>query len=108
MKLSVCPYKIQNFQNSVADISVPGQLQGYLEFRGEKYKNIFIMTNANDCPNLLSYSATFRMGVLLTNYPQSIVVQGENVPCCGKVNGDGLGLSSETKASNVFQIFREI
>ena len=33
------------------------------EIRGEKYLNTFIVSNVNDCPNLLSYGATFRMGV---------------------------------------------
>ena len=64
VKLSVCPNKIMNFGNSVADISILGHFCTYLQFRGEKYLNIFIVTNTNDCPNLLSYGATFRMGVL--------------------------------------------
>ena len=80
VKLSVCPHKIQNFGNSVADISILGQFCTYLQFRGEKYLNTFIVTNANDCPNLLSHGATFRMGVLLPNYPEENVVKGENVP----------------------------
>ena len=71
VKLSVCPHEIQNFGNSVADISILGQLHTYLQFRGEKYLNTFIITDANDCPNLLSYGATFRMGVLLPNYPRT-------------------------------------
>ena len=61
VQLSVCPHEIQNFRNSLADISILGQFHTYLEFRGEKYLNIFIVTNANDCLNLLSYGATFRM-----------------------------------------------
>ena len=61
VKFSVCPHEIQNFGNSVADISILGQFHTYLQFRGEKYLNTFIVTNANDCPNLLSYGATFRM-----------------------------------------------
>ena len=80
VKLSVCPHKIQNFENSVTDISILGQFCTYLQFRGEKYLNTFIVTNANDCPNLLSHGATFRMGVLLPNYPEENVVKGENVP----------------------------
>ena len=68
VKLSVCPHEIQNFGNSVADISILGQFCTYLQFRGEKYLNTFIVTNTNDCPNLLSHRATFRMGVLLPNY----------------------------------------
>ena len=75
VQLSVCPHEIQNFGNSIADISIPGQFCTYLKFRGEKYLNIFIVTNANDCPNLLSYGATFRMGVLFPNYPQDTVVK---------------------------------
>ena len=58
-----------------------------MEFRGEKYLNTFFVTNANDCPNLLSYGATFRMGVLLPNYQQEIVVKGGNVPHFSKMNG---------------------
>ena len=80
VKLSVCPHEIQNFGNSVTDISILGQFHTYLQFRREKYLNTFIVTNANDCPNLLSYGATFRMGVLLPNYPEENVVRGENVP----------------------------
>ena len=75
MKLSVCPHEIQNFGNSVADISI--QFFTYLQFREEKYLNTFIVTNANDCPNLLSYGATFGMGVLPPNYPEENVVRGK-------------------------------
>ena len=57
-----------------------GQFRTYLQFRGEKYLNTFIVANANDCPNLLSHGATFRMGVLLLNYLEENVVKGENVP----------------------------
>ena len=80
VKLSVCPHERQNFGNPVPDISILGQFRTYLQFREEKYLNTFIVTNANDCPNLLSYGATFRMGVLLPNYPEEDVVRGENVP----------------------------
>ena len=97
VELSVCPHEIQNFGNSVADISILGQFCTYLQFRGEKYLNTFKVTNANDCPNLPSYSAMFRMGVLLPNYPEENVVRGENVPNF-KVN------TSEGTSSNVFQI----
>ena len=102
MKLSACPHKIQNFGNSVADISILGQFCTYLQFRGEKYLNTFIVTNANDCPNLLSYGATFRMGVLLPNYPEGNVVRGEYVPNF-KIN-----TSEGTSASNVFQILKDL
>ena len=97
VELSVCPHEIQNFGNSVADILILGQFCTYLQFRGEKYLNTFIITNANDCPSLLIYGATFRMGVLLLNYPEENVVRGENVPNF-KVN------TSEGTSSNVFQI----
>ena len=80
VQLSVCLHEIQNFGNSVADISIVEQFHTYLEFRGEKYLNTFIVTNVNDCPNLLSYGAIFRMGILLPNYSQEIVVKGDNVP----------------------------
>ena len=102
VELSVCPHKIQNFGKSIADISILGQFHTYLEFRGEKYLNTFIVTNANDCPNLLSYGATFRMGVLLPNYPEENIVEGENVPNF-KVN---TGTSDGT--SNVFQIWQDL
>ena len=80
VEFSVSPHEIQNFRNSIADISILGQFCTYLEFKGEKYLNTFIVTNVNDCPNLLSYGATFRMGVLLPNYPEENTVEGENVP----------------------------
>ena len=102
VELSVCPHEIQNFGNSVADILILGQFGTYLEFRGEKYLNTFIVTNANECPNLLSYGATFRMGVLLPNYPEGNVMREENVPNF-KVN-----TSEGTSASNVFQILQDL
>ena len=37
VQLSVCPHEIQNFGNSVPDISILGQFCMYLELRGEKY-----------------------------------------------------------------------
>ena len=77
VKLSVCPYEIQNFGNSTADISILGQFCTYLQFRGEKYLNTFVVTNTNNCPNLLSHGATFRMGVLLSNYLEENVLKGE-------------------------------
>ena len=83
VKLSVCPHEIQNFGNLIADISILSQFRTYLQFRGEKYLNTFIFTNTIDCPNLLSHGATFRMGVLLPNYPEENVVKSaysENVP----------------------------
>ena len=91
VKLSVCPYKIQNFGNLTADISILGQFRTYLQFRGEKYLTTFIVTNADDCPNLLSHGATFRMGVLLPNYPEENVVKGET-----------------GTPSNVFQILQDL
>ena len=106
VKLSVCHHEIQNFGNSVADISILGQFCTYLQFRGEKYLNTFIVTDANDCPNLLSDGATFRMGVLLPNYPKNIVVEGENVPHFSKMNGDKM--RAPTSQSNVFQILNQL
>ena len=105
VKLSVCPYEIQNFGNSITDISILGQFRTYLQFRGEKYLNTFIVTNANDCPNLLSHGATFRMGVLLPNYLEENVVKGENVPNFkfGASAGTSTGISS-----NVFQILQDL
>ena len=91
VKLSVCPYEIQNFGNSTADISILGHFRAYLHFRGEKYLTTFIVTNADDCPNLLSHGATFRMGVLLPNYPEENVVKGET-----------------GTTSNVFQILQDL
>ena len=77
VKLSVCPHEIQNFGNSTADISILGQFHTYLLFKGKKYENTFIVTDANDCRNLLSHGATFRMVVLLPNYPKSMLVEGK-------------------------------
>ena len=101
VKLFVCPHEIQNFGNAVADISILGQFHTYLQFRGEKYLNTFIVTNANNCPYLLSHGATFRMGVLLPNYPEENVVKGENVPNF-KIN------TSKGTSSNVFQILQDL
>ena len=106
VKLSVCPHAIQNFGNSVTDISILGQFRTYLQFREEKYLNTFIVTNANDCPNLLSHGATFRMGVLLPNYPEENVVKGENVPTF-KFN-TSTGTTTGTSPSNVFQILQDL
>ena len=100
VKLSVCPYEIQNFGNSIADISIMGQFCTYLQFRGEKYLNTFIVTNANNCPNLLSHGATFRMGVLLPNYLEENVVKGENVP--------NFKFGTSGTSSNVFQILQDL
>ena len=112
VQLSVSPHEIQNFRNSVADISILGQFHTYLEFRGEKYLNTFVVTNVNDCPYLLSYGSTFRMGVLLPNYPQEIVVKGEYVPPFSKVSGGKTGNSTSNgtlnSTSNVFQILNDI
>ena len=103
VKLSVCPYKIQNFGNLTADISILGQFCTYLQFRGEKYLNTFIVTNANDCPNLLSHGATFRMGVLLPNYLEENVVKGDKVP------NFKIGMPASTgTSSNVFQILQDL
>ena len=100
VKLSICPYEIQNFGNSTADISILGQFCPYLQFRGERYLNTFIVTNTNDCPNLLSHGPTFRMGVLLPNYLEENVVKGENVP--------NFKISTSTGSSNVFQILQDL
>ena len=107
VKLSVCPHEIQNFGNSVADISILGQFCTYLQFRGEKYLNTFIVTNANDCPNLLSHGATFRMAVLLPNYPEENVVKscGENVPNFKYSTSTS---TSTGTSSNVFQILQDL
>ena len=63
--------------------------------------NTSIVTNANGCPNLLSHGATFRMGVLLPNYPEENVVKGENVPNF-KFN------TSTGTSSNVFRILQDL
>ena len=95
-------HKIQNLENSIADISILGQFRTYLEFRGKKYLNTLIVTNANDCPNLLSYGATFRMGVLLPNYPDENVVKGENVP------NFKMNTSTSDGTSKHFQILQDL
>ena len=100
VQLSVCPHVIQNFGNSVTDIAIPGKFCTYLGFRSERYLNTFIVTNVNDCPNLISCGATFRMGVLLPNYPQEIVVKGDNVPHFSKMNGGKIGNSTPNGMSN--------
>ena len=108
VKLSVCPHEIQNFGNSIADISILGQFCTCLQFRGEKYLNTFIVINANNCPNLLSHGATFRMGVLLPNYTEENVVKsacGENLPNFKYSTSTG---TSTGTSSNVFQILQDL
>ena len=108
VKLSVCPHEIQNFGNSIADISILGQFHTYLQFREKKYLNTFIVTNTNDCPNLLSHGATFRMGALLPNYLEENVVKsacGENVPNFKYSTSTG---TSTGTSSNVFQILQDL
>ena len=89
VELSVCPHNIQNFGNSTADIYILGQFRTYLQFRGRKYLNTFIVTNANDCPNILSHGATFRMGVLVPNYlEENVVKQGDRyIECISDLTG---------------------
>ena len=93
VELSVCPHSIQNFGNSTADVYILGQFHTYLKFRGRKYLNTFIVTNANDCPNILSHGAIFRMGILVPNYPEENMVRVEDM---------------ETGTSNVFQILQDL
>ena len=93
VELSVCPHNIQNFGNSTADIYILGQFHTYLQFRGRKYLNTFIVTNANDCPHILSHGAIFRMGILVPNYAKENVVK--------------LG-DKETGTSNVFQVLQDL
>ena len=91
--LSVCPHSIQNFGNSTADIYILGQFRVYLKFRGRKYLNTFIVTNANDCPNILSHGAIFRMGILVPNYLEENMVKARDM---------------ETGTSNVFQVLQDL
>ena len=91
--LSVCPHSIQNFGNSTADVYILGQFRTFLQFRGRRYLNTFIVTNANDCPNILSHGAIFRMGILVPNYPE------ENMVKLGDI---------ETGTSNVFQVLQDL
>ena len=93
VELSVFPHSIQNFGNSTADVYILGQFHVYLWFRGRKYLNTFIVTNANDCPNILSHGAIFRMDILIPNYPEENMVKP----------GD-----KETGISNVFQILQDL
>ena len=91
--LSVCPHSIQNFGNSTADVYILGQFRTYLKFRGQKYLNTFIVTNANDCPSILSHGAIFRMGILVPNYPEENMVKSRDM---------------ETGTSNVFQVLQDL
>ena len=91
--LSVCPHSIQNFGNSTGDVYILGQFRVYLKFRGRKYLNTFIVTNANDCPNILSHGAIFRMGILVPNYLEENMVKARDM---------------ETGTSNVFQVLQDL
>ena len=93
VELSVCRHSIQNFGNSTADIYILGQFRTYLQFRGRKYLNTFIVSNANNCPNILRHGAIFRMGILVPNYLEENVVK--------------LG-DKKTGISNVFQVLQDL
>ena len=93
VELSVCPHSIQNFGNSTADVYILGQFRTYLQFRGRKYLKTFIVTNTNDCPNIRSHGAIFRMGILVPNYLE------ENMVKLGDM---------ETGTSNVFQVLQDL
>ena len=93
VELSVCPHSIQNFGNSTADVYILGQFHTFLQFRGRKYLNTFIVTNANDCPNILSHGAILRMGILVPNYLK------ENMVKLGDM---------ETGTANVFQVLQDL
>ena len=70
VELSVCPHEIQNFGNSVADISILGQFHTYLEFRGEKFLNTFIVTNANGVPQPTQLCCHFQDGCITSQLPR--------------------------------------
>ena len=93
VELSACPHSIKNFGNSTADVYILGQFRTYLKSRGRKYLNTFIVTNANDCPNILSHGAIFRMGILVPNYPEENMVKVRDM---------------ETGTSNVFQVLQDL
>ena len=93
VELSVCPHSIQNFGNSTADVYILGQFCAHLQFRGRKYLNTFNVTNVNDCPNILSHGAIFRMGILVPNYLEENMVKLEDM---------------ETGTSNVFQVLQDL
>ena len=50
VELSVCPHSIQNFGNSTADIYILGQFRAFLQFRGRKCLNTFIVTMPTTAP----------------------------------------------------------
>ena len=89
------------------DISLLGQFQAYLLLKGEKYKNTFMVTDANDCPNLLSHDATFRMGVLKPNYPRSMLVDCGEVPHYVKMSNSNRN-EAHLVQSNMFQILKDL
>ena len=93
VELSVCPHSIQNFGNSTADVCILGQFRTFLQFRGRKYLNTFIVTNANDCPNILSHGAICRMGILVPDYPEENMVKPGDI---------------EAGISNVFQVLQNL
>ena len=65
VKLSVCPHEIQNFGNSVADISILGQFHTYFQFSRERYLNTFIVTNAMEQPSEWVYYFLTTQGKML-------------------------------------------
>ena len=75
------------------------------------------MTNANECPNLPSYDATFRMHVFEPEYPKNMLVPGSNVPHFNKMSSSKNESQNNTgkpnnsllsRPSNVYQILNQL
>ena len=96
VNLSVCPHEIQNFGNSVADISILGQFHTYLQFRQEKYLNTL-----SPMPTTAPTYSAMEQPSEWVYYPEENIVRGENVPNF-KIN------TSKGASSNVFQILQDL
>ena len=78
VKLSVCPHKIQNFGNSIADISILGQFRTYLlAVQGRKVSEYFYCHQCQRLPQFTQPWSNLQNGYITTK-----LSKGE----CGEVS----------------------
>ena len=70
VKLSVCSHKIQNFRNSVSDISILGQFCTYLQFRGGKVSEHFYCHQHQRLPQSTQLWCNFQNGCTTSQLPR--------------------------------------
>ena len=74
-KVQLKPSKvlIGNYGNSAEDIVNQGKFQCFLEFKGNKFLQIFHVTNADRFPNLLYQDTCYMLGVIKPCYSKALI-----------------------------------